>query len=401
MRSLSCDVIIVGAGPAGSTAARFAAEKGANVLLIDKKIDIGVPVKCAELLPTPAEMKKLTPDAKGIDELFTVPDKYIANRTRHMRFIYPNLKEVEVKFEVNILERKLFDKFLACEAVRAGAEIRVMTKAIGFPKDDKGIVARSGSETLEIRAKVIVGADGPLSTIARLSGLEVPRDPIDIGTGLQYEMARIDVGDEETCEMYFGKEYAPGGYGWIFPKGNGIANVGVSIRSPYMKGDFSIRDYLNHFIKKHPTASKKLRRAVPIAIRAGIVPIGGPIPKTFTENVIVVGDAASQALPHVGGGVPSALICGRIAGEVSAERVSGLSTLSEYELRWKKEIGGTLENALKLRKIGDAFFKSDKAVDFLTKRGWINEENLKKFVYCKVDRPLLLMGQMLSKLVSF
>ena len=107
------DVIVVGAGPAGSSAARAAAERGLEVLLIDRELEIGVPDKCGEFVPSLKEMRRLTPHAIDLERYFDPPRNLIVNRTKYVRFVFPNEKEISIEFEGVVVERKLFDKHLA------------------------------------------------------------------------------------------------------------------------------------------------------------------------------------------------------------------------------------------------------------------------------------------------
>ena len=381
------DVAVVGAGPAGSTAAKSAAENGASVLLIERKGDIGVPLKCGEYLPTLKEMQSLTPAVNNIEKVFKVPDKFIVNRPNFVKLISPKGKEAGAMFEAVVIERKFFDKYLAQEAARAGADIMVRTEVEHILPDGKGLTVKADGKRSHIHTKTVIGADGAGSIIARQLGLQTTPNAIDFGICLQYEMARVD-SDPRVVDMYFGKDYAPGAYAWIIPKGDGVANVGVGLRTPYVDKGVTAQDCLRKLIKHHPVASKKLRNAVPTAVVTGIVPVGGPPPKTFTENALVVGDAAGQTIATVGAGVPTAMICGNIAGATVANYIRGDCRLIEYETKWKKELGDVLSSALKIRKINDLIGKSDRIMEYAI-CNWLKGELLGKFLRCKFDLNLL------------
>jgi len=386
------DLIVVGAGPAGSMTAQAAARDEIKVLLVEKEIDIGVPVMCGEFIPSLSEMKRMTPNMSNLEELFNIPKRTVVNEPQLVRFSFPGGKTVEVEFEGLVLDRKLFDKHLAVEAVKAGAETMVSTRIVDLLKDG-GVIAKSGGKTLKIWSRVVAAADGVYSPLARKAGLYSSADSMDYGVAVEYEMANVDV-DETAVEMYFGRDYAPGAYAWIIPKGDGLANVGTGMRRPYNKSGKGIHHYLENFIKRHPTASKMLRKGQPVAFRAGLVPVGGPIKKTFAEGFIAVGDAAGQTMSAVGGGIPPALICGRIAGETVAEYVKGLCSLSKYEERWKAAVGPMLQNSLRFRKLGDIFLRSDKMAVLAAKMGLLNEGLLQRFVRCDFKQFI----KMISKL---
>lgn len=380
------DIVVVGAGPAGSTAAKSAAEKGASVLLVERKVEIGVPLKCGEYLPTLREMRVLMPNARDLERIYKFSAKAIVNHTNLVRLISPKGKEAEVRFEAMVHERKISDKHLAREAARAGAELMVHAEVERLLPNSKGVVVRAEGKRLNIEAKTIIGADGTESIIARQLGLHGRPDPMDIGICFQYEMVGVD-SDSEVTEMYFGKNYAPGAYAWIIPKGDGVANVGTGVRTPYMQKGVTAQDCLKNLIRHHPVASKKLRKARSTAVVAGIVPIGGPLPKTFAGNAVVVGDAAGQVIAAIGAGVPVAMVCGDIAGAVAVAYVQGKERLAEYEARWREEVGDVLATALKIRKINDIMGKSDRVMEYAISH-WLKEDILNKLIRCKFDLSL-------------
>jgi geranylgeranyl reductase family protein len=387
------DIIVVGAGPAGSSAAKSAAEKGANVLLIDRELEIGVPDKCGEYLPSQEEMKKLTPNVPNLTSMFDPPNHCIVNRTKYVNFVFPNDLEIPVEFKGVVVERKLFDKHLANEAGRVGAEILPFTQAIKLLNN--GVRVRTSGEIYDLKADVIIGADGAYSFIARSAGLPVSTDPINYGIGYQYEMVNLEH-DSNYVDMYLGEDIAPGTYAWIIPKGKDTANVGTGIRVPFMKKGMTIRDYQRNFVENHPITSKKLKNAVPTAIKAGSIPVGGPLEKTTTEKVIVVGDAGGHTIPTVGGGIPSGLIIGKIAGNVAAAYVLNKNPLSSFENQWKAQMGEVLYTSLRLRKMSDIVFNSKRMIEIITKLDWLTRDTLSKFVYCKMDTKMKIIERALQ-----
>ena len=387
------DVIVVGAGPAGSSAAKTAAENGANVLLIERELEIGVPDKCGEFVPALTEMKKLAPDVPDIESMFDPPQHCIVNRTKYVNFVFPNGVEFPVDFKGVVVERKLFDKHLANEAGRAGAQILPFTQAIKLLDD--GVRVRTGGEVYDLKADVVIGADGAYSLIAREAGLPISTDPLDYGVGYQFEMVNVDH-DPEYVDMYLGEDIAPGTYAWIIPKGKDVANVGTGVRAPFMQKGMSIRDYQRNLIQNHPIASKKLKNAVPTALKAGNIPVGGPIERTTTDRVLVVGDAGGHTIPTVGGGIPSGMIIGKIAGQVAAARVVDGKPLSDFDAAWKEQMGDVLYTSLRLRKMSDVVFRSKRMIDVVTKLDWLTKDTISKFVYCKMDAKMKLIERALQ-----
>ena len=389
------DVVVIGAGPAGSSTAKTIAENNLKVLLIERELEIGVPDKCGEFLPSLNEMIRLAPDVNNLKDIFDIPNHCIVNRTKYVRFVFPNDLEIKVEFEGWIVERKIFDKYLANEAARAGVDLLPATKVIGLLKGGSGVRVVSHSETKDIKSKIIVAADGTYSFIARRSGLPVSRDPHDYGVGFQYEMVNVEQ-NPQCVEMYIGEDIAPGTYAWIIPKGKDVANVGTGVRIPYMKKGLNIRDYQRQFIERYPPSSMKLRKAQPTAVKAGCIPVGGPHKRTSTNNMLAVGDAGGHTIPTVGGGVPPGLICGRIAGQVVTEHIHKGDPITNFDEAWKKQIGKTLENSLRIRKMSDVVFKNTKMINWITKRGWLTEEMVEKFILCDFDIKMRLLEKSLG-----
>ncbi len=389
------DLVVVGAGPAGSMAARAAAERGLDTLLVDRELEVGIPDKCGEFLPSLGEMRRLTPDTIDLEELFDPPSGCIFNRTKYVKFVFPNGKEITIPFEGVVVERKLFDKHLANEAARAGAEVATFTRVMDLLEGGKGVRARNIEGMHEIGSRVVVGADGAYSLIARMAGLPVSRDPLDYSVGYQYEMVNMDH-DPDFVEMHIGEDIAPGTYAWVIPKGDDIANVGTGVRVPYMRKGLNVRDYLRNFLEK-PQIASKIRKAAPTAIKAGCIPVGGPMERTSTENVIAVGDAGGHTIPTVGGGVPPALICGRIAGRATADHVIEAKPLARFDKAWGEQIGSVLENSRRIRKMSDVVFGNERMIDLITRRGLLTEEMIEKFVLCEMDMKMKLIEKMLAR----
>jgi geranylgeranyl reductase family protein len=388
------DVIVVGAGPAGSSVAKEAAEANLDVLLLDRELEIGIPDKCGEFLPSLGEMERLARDVTKLDDLFDPPNYCIVNRTKYVRFIFPNEVVINVDFDGVVVERKLFDKHLANEAARAGADISPSTKVIDIVGNGTGVKAKTLNGPKEIKSKTVIAADGAYSLIARKAGLPVTKNPLDYAIGYQYEMVGVEH-DSDYVDMYIGENIAPGTYAWIIPKGDDVANVGTGVRVPFMKAGLRIRDYLRNFVEKNPNSYEKLLNAKPMAIKAGLIPVSGPLQNTTTNNIIAVGDAGGHTIPTIGGGIPTGLICGRIAGKAIAAHIFEGEPIKKFEETWKKEIGETLENSLRIRRMSDVIFNNYKMIDWFTKQGWLNKEMVEKFILCEMDTKMKIIEKTL------
>jgi digeranylgeranylglycerophospholipid reductase len=345
MMVIETDVLVIGAGPAGSTAAKHAASGGAKVLLMDKKSEIGAPKRCAEGVSNGGL------ESLGIEH----NPRWITRQLDGVRLISPDgtnvwltSDKVDLPEAGCILERKVFDKYMAMDAGRAGAEIKIKTLATSMERVDEGFLvdAECMGEKFQIQAKIVIAADGPESRVARWAGLKTAVKPKDMESAAQFEMAGVEMENNNCIEFYFGS-VAPGGYAWIFPKGDDIANVGLGVLTT--NTDKTAYEYLLEFVKNCPAT----QNAQPVELNIGGDPVGGMPKKLVTDNLMVVGDAAGQVNPLTGGGIISGMTGGMIAGKVAAEAVNegdlSEKKLKEYETTCRAEIGDSINKYLKVK----------------------------------------------------
>ncbi|MEM3086294.1 MAG: NAD(P)/FAD-dependent oxidoreductase [Halobacteria archaeon] len=336
MRTLEYDVLVVGAGPSGSSAARYAAQGGARTLMIEKRQEIGSPVRCGEGL------------SKSVLDEVKIPrsNKWVANEVAGARIFSPNgacmkLRAEQAGNEVGIvLERDAFDKALAELAVRAGTDLLVKTSATSILKSNghvEGVRAVVQGEPVEIRARLTIGADGFESQIGRWAGLNTLLKTRDVDATLQYRLANIEC-DADFCDFYLGNEVAPGGYVWVFPKGEDVANVGIGVQLSQTRQKADTRYYLDRFIAEHPG----IARGRPLDMVCGAVSTCKPLSKTVTDGLMLVGDAARMIDPITGGGIANGCLAGMFAGQVANEALqagdfSG-AFLQRYEKAWRSRL---------------------------------------------------------------
>ena len=350
MRVLDYDVVVVGAGPAGSMTARSAAENGVSVLLLEEHPQVGVPVHCAEGL-----------SANGLRTSGLSPSpEVVSQEIKAVRVYAPNRRYLEVSSSERTgyaINRDIFDRRLAERAVESGAELMLETRAIRVIKDGgrvTGVLAEQRGEPLEIRARVVVGADGFTSVVRKTSGLGwwYP----DVCACAQFRLGGLKLEEPEVEEFYFGSNFAPGGYAWIFPKSREVANVGLGVRMIHKKPAI---EYLKDFVKADP----RFREAKPILVSGGVTPVSGLVDPMTGEGVMLVGDAAGQLIPVTGSGVHAGMAAGKIAGEVAAKAVQkgdvSRRALTEYERRYSSEWGERIRRSRKAVEMLDRFSDED------------------------------------------
>jgi digeranylgeranylglycerophospholipid reductase len=329
---LKTDILIVGSGPAGSTAARYAAEKGAQVIFIERRPEVGVPVRCGEFLPCIEEIGKMFPKAKDLDSLFTLPVGMKVRDTEAIRLIDPKGKITDLPFLGSTIDRDRFDQSLADAALRDGAQL---IRHCLFKGIKNGVADTSEGD---IEYKVIIGADGPGSRVAKALGLPANRNPYPAVT------AQAKGEFDPYVVMYFGG-IAPGAYGWIIPK-KGQANVGVGFSPKFANGTLS--EYFDTFARSHSLSIMN-------KLEGKFVPSEGPIARTVVGNGMVVGDAAGHVISVNGGGIPLAMIAGRICGNVAGDYLKSMCQLSDYEMQWREVMLHPLKLAAFNKKLADLF----------------------------------------------
>lgn len=311
----SYDVMVVGSGPAGAMAAKFAAAGGASVLAVDRRNEIGSPVRCAEGVP-------LTAETLESDFGVRFSRNFVAQDIKGSAIISPSGHRREFKTERVtgfVAERKIFDRHLAMAASAAGAKVMTSTNVVGLAKgrngNIKGVIIERFGERLNVSAKLVIVADGICSKVGRMAGFHTALNPHDVDSCLQYEMHGVDIDDPELFEVYFGNKLAPRGYVWIFPKGPDRANVGMGIAAD---SKVPASHYLDAFVRSR----KDLQEASIVQTQAGLISVGLPLQDMTKDGIMVAGTAARHVDPITGGGILMAMQAGRAAGTVAADAVA-------------------------------------------------------------------------------
>ena len=337
MEEKKYNLIIIGAGPSGSMAAKTAAESGLSVLMVESRLQIGVPVQCAEGV-----------SEKQLEKLIEVKPQHISKKIKGFEIYSPDKTKVFVSGNGYILERKIFDRWLAEKAIEAGAEIMIGAKAIGLKKNEKDITVKIKLSEGEynLSGDIVIGADGPASAIGKLAGINTDLNPSDIMVCHQFIAAGIK--NLDCAECYMGNEIAPAGYAWIFPKSGNTANVGMGVPSGKVKDGISVLESLEKFIKN------RFPRCQIIEKTSGGVPVG-LIKNIVADKTILAGDAARIVNPISGGGIingmKSGIAAAKIAKEAIAEGDTSINKLSEYEKIIWEEFNKTNTKLLNVKRV--------------------------------------------------
>lgn len=308
------DVIVVGAGPAGSVTARIVAGAGYRVLVLEKNKSCRSP--CAGYISRTINLE--SPD-----------DSVIQSKLTRIRTYFPDMSFHDFELNGYVVDRPLFDTDLAKNAINSGADLRWDSPLLDFIPG--GVRFRGG----RARGKIIVGADGVFSKTASLSGLGKQR----FAVCAQYHLKGIKT-LSETCEIFFNTDYAPGGYMWVYPTGDDSAKVGLGITCTG-----SPRPYLDAFISERLCGMKT-------DFISGALPIGGLREKLVLGNIILVGDSAGMADPVTGAGINNAILAAEVAGKtiIKALETDDLAILSLYDERIRRLLGKPMARALEKRK---------------------------------------------------
>ncbi|MEM3442627.1 MAG: NAD(P)/FAD-dependent oxidoreductase [Candidatus Bathyarchaeia archaeon] len=350
------DVIVVGGGPCGSFAAFHLAKNGVNVKVFEEHSEIGVPCHCTGHV----SIKSL----KNLG-LHPLPKGIIQNTFKGIKIHSPTRKEFAIRFSnplTCVLNRTLFDKHIAKKAEEAGAHYYLSVHVESLIIEDnyvKGVIVKHKDGTKrEIFSEIVIDAGGVHSKILRIVGLRTVQKNMVVN-GVQAEVENIKDVERDTVEVFLGRDFAPGFYAWIVPLQEDKAKVGLATKTGNPK------EHLQKFMFKHPTASKKLQNAKILHITFHPIPLGGPIPKAYSNGFLAVGDAASHVKPTTGGGLIFGMTCAGIAAKIAKEALDkgdfSAEFLGAYQKLCEKFFGFDMDVMLRLRRILNAM--PDKNID--------------------------------------
>lgn len=346
MSAQPCDVLVVGGGPAGASAARTAARRGAAVLLVERRARIGLPVQCAEYIP--AMLLGEVGGQRG----------FVVQPVHGMKTFLPETTAKVTRAPGYIIRRDHFDQALVHRALDAGVEVMTATRAAFLDRDGTvGLKCQDGRR-LRIKPRVIIGADGPHSTVGRWVGA-VNRNLLP---AVQVTLPLTRPLDH--TEVYFDPAICAG-YAWLFPKGE-LANVGLGMR-PGIGSRANIAKVLTHFVAE--LRSKGRVNGQPVRRTAGWIPVE-PMKRAVYGHVVLAGDAAGHTHAITGAGVFAAVVCGRMAGRWAgrAVRENDLGLLLHYDREWQDLMALTLLRASERRRAMEGAWED---FDATIRRCWV------------------------------
>ncbi len=326
----SCDVLVVGAGPGGGNAALHSARAGLDVILIEDHPAIGTPVHCGECISDVA-----------CDNLnLELPPHVISKRVHGIRVIFPDGTAKKLTEEGYVLEKHLFERWIAEEAASEGVQVHLSHKLRSMEKQYDGDqftgwLCEGNGDQFPIQAKVVIDASGVSGACSRILDLN-PRGKVI--AGMQYEM--LEVPNDDYLDFYIWPQYVDKGYLWMIPKSDGRANVGL-----VTEDKSRAKKALDEFIED--TEFKNLQQVAPPwkekgnPAFGGTIPISGPYEFTYDDGLMLVGDAAGFTSPLFEGGSHLALKSATFAAKVASEQISegdfSAEKMARYQKLWTDE----------------------------------------------------------------
>ncbi len=293
------DLVVVGAGPAGSSAAYMAAKNGISVALLEKEENVAQTVR--------------TSGVTWIDyaKEFGIPEDCY-NPIRTYNFCSPknNVSISDEQAKAAVLDVRKTYRFLAEQAKKNGADIFVNTNVTEVITEDGKVVGVKASSSNEEISK----------------SLGIVKQWKRFGVGAEYE-AEVENVNSDTWWLMVGQMYSPAGYAWIFPLGKNLVRIGVGVGKP--ESDVDPTQRLDELIEKGVGPIKDLGKITKKEFHYGLIPNEGLSRKTVYDNLILVGDTAGMANPLVLEGIRYAIKYGRVAGDTASKAIKSGNTSEE------------------------------------------------------------------------
>lgn len=342
------DVLVIGLGPAGSSASLSAAKRGLSVAAIERKEVIGVPVQCAEFIPLPLS---------GYAQKANV----LLQKIEGMKSILPSGSATHTGFAGLMINRSAFDQALAHEAQSQGAGLHLssMLKRLDFTANKAWVSTPSG--LVEFQYRVLIAADGPHSAVARALGWP----PLQIVNTRQYT---VNLRRPYTDTDIWLSDNYPGGYAWLFPKGQ-HANLGLGADKKWQADLKTPLDHLHRQLVSEGMVGEDICYRT-----GGAIPVGGLRENLVHHNILFTGDAAGLTHPISGAGIAAAVTSGEYAGEAAADFVAvpHPEGLAGYEEDIRDQFEASIARAVQRRNTLGNYWRTDAAYnDANHRQGWI------------------------------
>ncbi|HKK14912.1 MAG TPA: NAD(P)/FAD-dependent oxidoreductase [Gammaproteobacteria bacterium] len=346
---LETDVLVVGLGPGGGSAAWQAARGGARVLAVERNRRVGEPVQCAEFIPNPMGA-------------YAQPEGVRVQPITGMKSVLPSGSAVDTDFPGIMIDRARFDRAIADRAAEAGAELWTGARLVGLDASARLATIRhkERGRDLQVHYRCLVAADGPHSPVAAAMGLAA----LELVYTRQYT-CRLKAPYAAT-DVWLSDEF-PGGYGWLFPKGD-VANVG-------MGADKRFEDNLKGPLERlhGQLVSDAVVDEAVLYRTGGAIPVGGLRERLAVDSTLFVGDAAGLTHPITGAGISAAVVSGERAGQAAAAWLGGdAEAFEDFEEDVRDQYEVTLARAVERRAFLLGHWRTPRAnEDRIQRRGWI------------------------------
>lgn len=381
------DVAVVGGGPVGGFIAGKIVEKNFRVGIFEKRKEIGLPLNCAGLV------------TERVFGFLDIPkDNIIQNGVKGANIHSPSGNILSIggdRTYALVIDRTLFDREIINYSKKKGADLHLENNVLSAQRS-KGFVELKTSQNLDVKCKLLVGADGPFSKIRDRFAFSEPRE---ILRGIGAEVSNVSL-NPDFVEIFIGNNIAPGFFAWVIPtnKEGTEARIGLCTMQD---APYSPKHYFSIFLK-HKNASKLLKDCKIIKDIGGVIPLG-VLKKTFAPNVMLVGDAAAQVKPASGGGIFPGLLCGSHCSKVAIDALESndfsVQVLKRYQKLWVRDLGRELNLGMKFRtifkKLSDSHmdkyvekFQNPKIIEIINQHG-------------DIDYPSKLVKPILKKTPSF
>ena len=341
MLTPSVDLAIVGCGVSGASSALAATADRISVAIFEEHAEIGYPSHCSGHVGIESFRQygpRLSP-------------KLIENEIRGAILNAPNGERLVLYRSTPVtwvINRAKFDQYLASLAVKNGAVLNLNSRINGIERSDHLIKLKM--RNADVSCKMVIDAGGCGAPVSRHMTV-FRQDKRKFVNSAQVHVEHILDVDPDFVELYFGQQFAPGFFGWIIPRRDGSAKVGLAAAARS-----NIRLCFEKFLKKHPVVSLKLRTAKYVSTPCfHPIPVSGAREQTYSDAFLSVGDAASQVKPTTGGGIVFGLACGKMAGQTAAKAIlsgnTSSSYLKNYEDSWRRLLGFDLKVMSLLRRL--------------------------------------------------